>query len=108
MQACFSEPGSDPLIEEMVEIMLDASPEVLITQKAESDWARVPALLPLLTCPTLFIHGDADAMLSLAEVEAVANTVPKAQLQIIPGGGHRPNIRSPSASTRCLADFLLT
>ncbi len=108
MQACFSEPGSEALIDEMVEIMLDASPEVLITQKAESDWARVPALLPLLMCPTLFIHGDADTMLPLAEVEAVANTVPKAQLQIIAGGGHRPDIRSPERVNPLLADFLLT
>jgi pimeloyl-ACP methyl ester carboxylesterase len=108
MQLCFSEPNSEALIDEMVEIMLDASPELLITQRAESDWARVPALLPSLSCPALFIHGDSDATTSVAEVEAVASIIANAQLQIIPGGGHRPDIRSPERVNPLLADFLLT
>ena len=108
MQLCFSEPGSEALIDEMVEIMLDASPEILITQRAESDWAHVPPLLPSLMCPALFIHGDADATTSVAQVEAVASILSDAQLQIIPGGGHRPDIRSPERVNPLLADFLLT
>ena len=107
MQLCFSEPGSETLIEEMVQIMLEASPEIQITQRAETDWARVPAVLPLLTCPTLFIQGDADQSTPLAAVEAVADRIPDAQLQIIPGGGHRPDIRTPDRVNPLLADFLL-
>jgi pimeloyl-ACP methyl ester carboxylesterase len=107
MQLCFSEPGSDALIDEMVEIMLDASPEILITQRAESDWRRVPSLLSSVTCSTLFIHGDSDRSTPLADVEALRNIVPNAQLQIIPGGGHRPDIRSPERVNPLLGDFLL-
>src|SRR5262245_18605054 len=108
MQLCFSEPDSEPLIDEMVEIMLEASPEIVITQRAETDWARVPALLPLLTCPTLFIHGDSDRSTPLPDVEAVADLIPNVRLQIIPGGGHRPDIRTPDHVNPQLADFLLT
>jgi pimeloyl-ACP methyl ester carboxylesterase len=60
MQACFTEPGSAALIDELVEIALDASPEALITQKRELDWEFAPTLRPKVTCPTLFIHGDSD------------------------------------------------
>jgi pimeloyl-ACP methyl ester carboxylesterase len=108
MQLCFSEPGSEALIEEMIEIMLDASPEIQIVQRTETDWARVPALLPLLTCPTLIIQGDSDHSTPLAAVSAIADRIPDAQLQIIPGGGHRPDIRTPDRVNPLLADFLLT
>jgi pimeloyl-ACP methyl ester carboxylesterase len=107
MQLCFGEPGSEALIDEMVEIMLDASPEILIAQRAESDWAQAPALVPSLRCPTLLIHGDSDPLLSVAAVEAVVNAVPNAQLKLIEGGGHRPDIRSPERVNPLLADFVL-
>ena len=107
MQLCFSEPGSEALIEEMVEIMLDASPEIQITQRAETDWARVPAVLPSLSCPTLLIQGDSDHSTPLAAVSAIAERIPDARLQIIPGGGHRPDIRTPDRVNPLLADFLL-
>lgn len=107
MEAVFSEPGSEALIEEMVDIALEASPEVLITQEGELDWTLVPPLLPKVTCPTLFIHGDSDVTLPVSEVQAVAELVPSVQLQIIPGGGHRPDIRTPERVNGLLADFLL-
>ncbi len=108
MEIVFSEPGSEALIEEMVGIALDASPVVLITQEGELDWALAPSILPKVACPTLLVHGDADVTLPVLEVQAVADLLPNSRLQIIPGGGHRPDIRTPERVNGLLAEFLLT
>ena len=75
MQACFTEPGTGDLIDELVEIALDASPEVLITQSLEFDWELAPPLLPRVNCPTLFMHGDSDITWPMSAVQAIADLV---------------------------------
>lgn len=106
LSMCFTEPGSEALIDEVVEIALDASPEILITQAAETDWMRLVARLPEVTCPTLFIAGDSDATAPLSDFEAAARAIRGARLEIIPRGGHRPDIRSPELVNPILGDFL--
>jgi len=107
MQACFTEPGSAALIDELVEIALDASPEALITQKRELDWELAPRLLPKMTCPTLFIHGDSDITWPVSAVQAIADVVPDVRLEILAGAAHRPDIRAPERVNQTLAGFLL-
>lgn len=106
MEAVFPEPGSAALIDEMVAIALDATPEVLVAQERELDWSRGPALLPSVRCPVLLIHGDADPMLSVDTVQALAALLPDARVELVAGGGHRPDIRSPDLVTPLLARFL--
>ncbi len=107
MQACFAEPDSAALIDELVEIALDASPEALITQKHELDWELAPSLLPKVTCPTLFIHGDSDITWPVSAVQAIADLVPDARFEILPGADHRPDIQAPERVNDTLAGFLL-
>ena len=107
MEACFTEPGSADLIEELVKIALDASPEVLITQKRELDWEIAPSLLSKVTCPTLFIHGDSDMTWPVSAVQAIADQVPDVRLEILPGAAHRPDIQAPERVNQTLAGFLL-
>lgn len=106
MDAVFPEPGSAALIDEMVAIALDATPEVLVAQERELDWSRAPALLPSVRCPVLLIHGDADATLSVDAVQAVAALLPDARVELVAGGGHRPDIRSPDLVNPLLTAFL--
>jgi len=108
MQACFTEPGSGALIDELVEIALDASPEALITQKRELDWGLAPSLLSKVTCPVLFIHGDSDITWPVSAVQAIAKLVPDVQLEILPGAAHRPDIQAPERVNQTLAGFLLS
>lgn len=68
---------------------------------------QLVARLPALTCPTLLFAGDSDATSEVSDFEAVARLIRDARLQIIPGGGHRPDIRSPEQVNPLLADFLL-
>ena len=107
MHAVFTEPDSDEVIAEMISIGLEASPEVIATQEAELDWTRPARLLGRVRCPTLVVHGEEDAPVPVSLAESIVAALPNARLELIAGGGHRPDIRSPEVVNRLLLDFLL-
>jgi pimeloyl-ACP methyl ester carboxylesterase len=107
MQAVFTEPDSDDVIAEMVAIGLEASPEVIATQEAELDWTRPARLLGRVRTRTLVVHREEDAPVPVAVAERIVATMPNARLELIPGGGHRPDIRSPEVVNPILLNFLL-
>jgi len=107
MHAVFTEPNSAQLIEEMVDIGLDASPEVVAAQELELDWVTPARLLGHIECPTLIVHGEDDVPVPLETARAVAGELPNTRLVLIPGGGHRPDIRSPELVNPILLEFLL-
>lgn len=43
-----------------------------------------------LACPSLVVWGEREAYLPRRFAEAYANTLPNAELEIVPGGGHWP------------------
>ena len=82
-------------------------PEVVVVQELELDWRRPARLLEQLSCPTLVFHGEADAAVPLALAECIVEAMPHARLEVIPNGGHRPDIRTPELVNPLLLDFLL-
>lgn len=56
--------------------------------------------------PALVIHGDADMAIPLERAEIVANKLPDARLELIPGAGHAANLSHPEPVNRVLAEFL--
>lgn len=106
MHNVFTEPDSAELIDEMIAIGMEASPEVAITQEGELDWTRPARLLGRVACPTLLIHGDADAPVPVSLVRGIADALPNARLELIAGGGHRPDIRTPELVNPLLLNFL--
>ncbi len=107
MRAVFTEPESEQLMDEVIGIAMQASPEIMITQEAELDWSVAAKLLPSVSCPTLLIHGDADATTPLTLVRRIAGAMPRARLELIADAGHRPDIRSPNIVNPLLLSFLL-
>jgi pimeloyl-ACP methyl ester carboxylesterase len=107
MHAVFTEPDSAAVIAEMTAIGLEASPDVIATQEAEIDWKRPAGLLGSVTCPTLVVHGEADGPVPVALAERLVDAMTNARLEVIPGGGHRPDIRSPEVVNPLLLNFLL-
>lgn len=107
MHAVFTEPDSSDVIAEMVAIGLEATPHVIATQEAEHDWRLPAGLLRRVTCPTLVVHGEADAPVPVALAERIVAAMPNARLELIPGGGHRPDIRTPELVNPLLLEFLL-
>jgi pimeloyl-ACP methyl ester carboxylesterase len=106
MHAVFTEPGSDALIKEMIAIGLDASPDVVADGELEVDWTRPAKLLGSVTCPTLIVHGEQDKPVPVDVARAIHAALPNARLELIPDGGHRPDIRSPELVNPLLLEFL--
>jgi pimeloyl-ACP methyl ester carboxylesterase len=106
ISAAFPEPGSETTIAEIVELALDADHAMLLQQERELDWDEAPRHLQGVRCPTLVIHGTADRTLDLDSVKAVASSIPGADLALLHGLGHRPDISRPAIVNPILGDFL--
>jgi len=110
LETAFNEPGSEALIDAVLQIALEADPEMLIQQHREMhrerDFLAAPAILGTISSPTLVVHGELDQSVPLAVAEAVAAAIPGAVLAVAVAGGHRPDIRSPELINPLLAEFL--
>jgi pimeloyl-ACP methyl ester carboxylesterase len=91
---------------EIVEIALGADHPMLLQQSKALDWDEAPRHLEGVRCPTLVIHGTADRTLDLESVKAVASSIPGADLALLHGLGHRPDISRPAIVNPILGDFL--
>ena len=62
-------------------------------------------LLKKITCPTLVLVGEMDALTSPAENKRIADGIPGARLQIIPSAGHLSNLEQPEIFNEALRAF---
>ncbi|HPF34388.1 MAG TPA: alpha/beta fold hydrolase [Candidatus Krumholzibacteria bacterium] len=62
--------------------------------------------LPGFDVPALVIHGAEDRLIPVAEAELTASRLPDAQLVVIPGAGHLPNLEQPEAFNAAVRTFL--
>ncbi|MFC0547225.1 alpha/beta fold hydrolase [Kutzneria chonburiensis] len=82
-------------------------------------YERVPVLLDTLTrrdsvlgrlgeiaCPTLVMHGTADAAYPVERAKEIAETVPKGELVLVEGGAHFLSLTHPDAVNPALRQFL--
>jgi 3-oxoadipate enol-lactonase len=64
--------------------------------------------LGAIAAPTLVLVGDADRLISPANSDVLAKTIPNAKLVRVPGGSHGFNIETPDVFNRAVLDFLAT
>lgn len=107
MHNTFTEPDSANVISEMVAIGLEATPEVAVTQELELAWERPARLLGTVACRSLVVHGEDDAAVPVSLARSIVAAMPNARLELIRGGGHRPDIRTPDLVNPLLLQFLL-
>lgn len=105
---CLNEPHSTKQIEDFIGWALETDARTLIdtvdglrTTRAKP-WTDS---LPQVRCPTLVIHGDADAVRPHAQGAALARATGGA-LVTLEGSGHLPEGRDPVRVNRLLFDFL--
>jgi pimeloyl-ACP methyl ester carboxylesterase len=106
---CFTEPDSAEHIEHFFRMGMETTPEVLlatsglddqcIDEEAATRFART------LRCPSLVIHGDADAISPQQRGSEIARLA-GSNLQIIEGAGHEPQCRFPDETNRLIDVFL--
>jgi 3-oxoadipate enol-lactonase len=63
-------------------------------------------LLPRIACPTLVIVGEQDQATPPDEARTMAEQIPGARLEIIPGAGHLANVEQPERFNKALLKFL--
>jgi pimeloyl-ACP methyl ester carboxylesterase len=107
MHDVFTEPDSSEVIAEMIAIGLESTPEAVVAGEREIDWKRPAGLLGTVACPTLVIHGEADVAVPASLARSIVAAMPDARLELIPDGGHRPDIRTPELVDPLLREFLL-
>lgn len=64
-------------------------------------------LLPHIQVPTLIVVGEEDFFTPEPIARLMSDAIPGAQLAVIPGAGHLPNMEKPEAFNKVLYDFLL-
>lgn len=106
---CFTEPDSDLQIAHFVGMGLQTTPEVLLASAGLPANALTPELTKqmasAITCPSLVIHGDQDAITPLArgvELSRLAGS----ELIVMPGSGHEPQCRNPHVTNGHILSFL--
>ena len=82
----------------------------LAFMRAETTWqgfrTDLSKRLPEIACPTLFVHGAADALVPARASERAAALVPGARLALIEGAGHLPMREAPGPFHVALREFL--
>jgi 3-oxoadipate enol-lactonase len=89
------------------EIALEQGSERLAAALAAMrDRADATPLLDGIDVPALVVAGDDDALIPVAEAEALARALPQARLVRIPGAGHLPPLERPDQVNAALVSFL--
>jgi pimeloyl-ACP methyl ester carboxylesterase len=117
----FNEPHSTKQIEDAVDWALDTDPETIITAEdaaylapiepaaaSERSASPEPAALGYarrVRCPSLVIHGDADAITHVSGGRRLAEAL-GARLVILAGSGHNPLGREPVKVNLLIRDFI--
>jgi pimeloyl-ACP methyl ester carboxylesterase/predicted glycosyltransferase len=109
----FTEPHSTKPIEDAVGWGLETDPETLIATQLGprtqggpyADTERAEELVRRLRCPVLVIHGDEDAIRSIAAGARLAE-LSGGELVTIEGGGHAPHVRDPVTVNLLLREFI--
>lgn len=91
-----------------VTAMLSRNQDALIPQECAM-LARKDCLsiLNKITCPTLIIHAEQDAVFNLDDSQQLANTIPNAILAIIKQAGHMSLIEQPEEFNAHMRNWLI-
>jgi pimeloyl-ACP methyl ester carboxylesterase len=108
-EQCFTEPGSESQIEHFSSMGLETTPEVLLATFGDGVEDVTPELAKdfaeRLACPSLVIHGDADAISPVARGTELARLA-GSELHVLPGNGHEPQCRDPGVTNGLVLSFL--
>lgn len=102
--------GSNPSEEVKATVQrmfLDTPPEVAAADAlAMRDRPDSTADLAGIAVPTLWLHGEEDALMPLEGARATAARIPGSTFVPIPKGGHMSPLENPEAANEALAGFL--
>jgi len=99
--------ASQELRERLRHTILKASPNAAIfAVTAMRNRTDATPLLSQLSCPTLVIAGEGDAILKVEDCRQMAAAIPNSQCVVISNAGHLSNLEEPEQFNRALENFL--
>ena len=98
----------DPLLETRLRQMINNAtrPGIAAASRGMARRADAGDLLETITCPTLVIAGQDDAVIPLTEAQSYAERIPGAQFVVIPNAGHLSNLEQPDVFLATVSGFL--
>jgi YbgC/YbaW family acyl-CoA thioester hydrolase len=101
--------ANNPDLVEQVRTTITRTPAagIIGALSAMRDRPGSDSLLPTLAgIPTMVMVGEADTLTPPDDARAMAQAIPGARLEIVPGAGHLPPLEAPGEVTRRLREFL--
>ena len=100
----------NPLVERRVRQMINAATPSGIAAASRGMALRADSsdLLAGISCPTLVITGQQDAIIPPSEAQAYAERILGAQFVVIPNAGHLSNLEQPDIFLATISGFLRT
>jgi 3-oxoadipate enol-lactonase len=95
VETCVPEPDSDHIKRWGRQIIDRASQESAIALYLSAGEIDLRSELHRVSQPTLILHGEADAIVSIEEARRLAELLPSARLSILPDAGHVPTMTRP-------------
>lgn len=104
---CFTEPDSRSFIDHFISMGLQTTPEVMAaTEDADQlERAELVRVLREIRCPSMVIHGREDAIAPV-DWAVTAATIMGAELHVLDGAGHEPELREARDTNRLIDAFL--
>jgi pimeloyl-ACP methyl ester carboxylesterase len=100
-------PGKQPVLDLCYDMALSLGAEVFRRQsRALMDRPDQRGTLRALRVPALILHGAEDQLVPLARAQLMAELMPSARLELIPGAGHLPVLEQPEATNTALRRWL--
>jgi 3-oxoadipate enol-lactonase len=97
-----------PEVEARIRQLIDeATPQgIAAASRGMAQRADSTELLGGISCPTLVIVGEQDALIPPAVTQDYASRIPGAQFAVIPQAGHLSNLEQPEAFLQAIGGFL--
>ena len=100
------EAQSRRIVHEIIVAGRKPTPEAARAALAELDRTDLRDILPSIDLPTLLVHGEADTICLPAASRYLAERLPAAVLELLPGLGHAPHLSRPAQFNALVAGFL--
>ena len=95
------------VVEPLHRMMAATKPEgAAAAHRGRADRRDHTAILGAVTVPTLIVVGSEDFFTPVPVARIMSEGIPGAQLAVIDGAGHLPNMEKPEAFNAIVADFL--
>ena len=99
--------ADERLVAEVRSVLVHRSPEADARRLAGIPGFDVTERLSGITAPTLLIYGEDDPVAGPEVGQKIADAIPGARLEVIPGARHGITLEFPRESAQLLRDFVL-